>query len=176
VGIVALYTAAMSENAISSYVYKYIDSEVKNFIRLNMKQGVTGVSKKSFWNMIMGRHKLKRQKGIDDQEFMSHTIDSLDRQIGEDLFFHEVVPDLQLDTEQTLIRKENRAEVQIMSLEVGKFYLTLPMRERIIFQKRIIAKEPMSTRQLATYMGVKSNKTVSNIEDKILDKARRYFA
>ena len=80
-----------------------------------------------------------------------------------------------LDPETCLIQQETEQDQQQVLKRVGMFNDSLSRKERIVFQKSMIAKHPMTTRDLARKIGVKSPQTVVNIQNKIIEKAKGFF-
>ena len=80
-----------------------------------------------------------------------------------------------LNPEEILIQKETEQDHSDMVCKVSAFNQSLSRKERIVFQKLMIAKHPMTTRELAKKLKVRSNKTITNIRDRIVEKAKGFF-
>ena len=177
------YAAKVKGNSGSAYLYKSIKGYMKIYIRQNCKTGIIGIDHRSFWAIVNGVHQFNRQKDIEDYNFLTHYIDSFDKQLytndtessAEVETYHDIVPAKTKTPEELLVNKQEAIALKQEASKVKRFYNLLDYNEKIVFQKYMIAKTPMTTRDLAIRLGVKSPQTITNIRDKIIEKAKEYF-
>lgn len=157
-----------------TYLYKCIKNELKQYVKQNCKSGITGVSQRSFWGFMSGKLKLKNQKQIDDYNFLSHYVDSLDRIIASDaeapMTYHDVVADSSQNPEELVIGAQERGEAGKIGKIITKFFRSLGTRDRIVFNEYILGDR--STREVANMIKVKSPQTVINIANRLKEQLK----
>jgi len=87
--------------------------------------------------------------------------------------FGEIGDSINSDDPETLYLKEESDED--FSEKVIALIDDLTFQEIVVFEKRFLTDEPMSSRELAAGIGVKSPQTVLNIETRIIKKAKEIF-
>lgn len=83
----------------------------------------------------------------------------------------DLLPDATPRPEERVANAEFRGRLSEILVEFAK---TLNEKERIIYERRLIAEEPMTLQELGDQFGV-SRERARQLEKRIIDKARTYF-
>lgn len=88
--------------------------------------------------------------------------------------YSDIVGDSTMADDPEKLYLEAEAEC-LFNEKVIAFISSLPPKERAVFYERVVAEEPMTTRELADWIGVKSPQTIVNIEKRVIEKAKEEF-
>jgi RNA polymerase sigma-32 factor len=171
---------------IKAYILKFIMDNWKL-----VKIGTTQAQRKLFYNLKKEKNRLLAQ-GIEpvpkllserlsvsekdviemDQRLGEWEL-SLDAPVAEDASVDHMslLPDQEASPEKALSRLELK---RLFAGKVEEFRKGLTPRENIIFEKRILAEEPMTLQELGEQFRV-SRERIRQLEEKLLKKARAYL-
>lgn len=171
---------------IKAYILKFIMDNWKL-----VKIGTTQAQRKLFYNLKKEKNRLLAQGiepvpkllsekfSVSEQEIieMDQRLGewelSLDAPVSDDsgVDHKSLLPDQEASPEKALSRWELK---KIFADKVEAFRKGLTPRENIIFEKRILADEPMTLQELGAQFKV-SRERIRQLEDKLLKKARAYL-
>ncbi len=171
---------------IKAYILKFIMDNWKL-----VKIGTTQAQRKLFYNLNKEKNRLMAQ-GIEpvpkllserfsvsekeiiemDQRLGEWEL-SLDAPIGDDstVDHKSLLADKEASPEKTLSHWQLK---NLLSTKLQDFQNTLTPREKTIFEKRILAEEPMTLQELGKHFKV-SRERIRQLEDKLLKKVKAYL-
>jgi len=152
--------------AISSYVKLRVVGAMQHCIAKNL--GPVAVPSNAFWQKGENAY---GQTFIEDWESNEPRPDAPN---GDGSFYPiENTHSNSINPEDELLLKEkgNNFDMKVIAL-----LETLSLEEIAVFDGIIMAEEPLTTRNMAEIIGVKSPQTVVNIKDRILNKAKEVFS
>lgn len=176
---------------IRSYILKFI---LDNF-RL-IKIGTTSDQKKLFYNLLKEKERLANmginpktklisetlgvsEKSVEvmDERLSSHGAElSIDRPIYDDQGGHTSLADTLQSNDGAI--DDNLADNQGMAIlkkHLKDFLITLKDRDRIIFEKRLLAEVPPSLQSIADEYGV-TRERIRQVEERLIKKLKVYMS
>ena len=171
---------------IRAYIIRYI----MNNWRM-VKIGTTQAQRKLFFNLQKERDRLEAEGFTVGPKLLAQRLDVKESEIvemeqrlsgrdlsvdaptdpGEDTTMLDYLPNKAPNTEEAVGDAETR---EVISRKVREFGATLTGKDRVIFEERLMAEEPLTLQDIADRYGI-SRERVRQIEERIKKKLRAYL-